>query len=78
MTTRQTQVNTRVCYMASARLWHRAALPAKCAFAAGAADSAAARSKCVAASLSSATERGPASKRYTARTARYPASCGLP
>ena len=40
--------------MASAWLRHQAALPARCAFPTGAGSSAAARSKCVAASLSSA------------------------
>eukprot|EP00964_Phaeocystis_antarctica_P019642 scaffold10841_cov57-Phaeocystis_antarctica.AAC.1 len=48
--------------MASAWLRHQAARPAKPAFTAGAGHCAAARSKCVAASLSSATERGPASQ----------------
>ena len=49
-------------YMAAARLWHKAALVASWAPTAGAGHSAAARSKCVAASLSSAAERGPTSQ----------------
>ena len=49
-------------YMASARLRHWAAQPAKWAFPTGAGHSAAARSKCVAASLSSTAERGPDSQ----------------
>eukprot|EP00964_Phaeocystis_antarctica_P063348 scaffold38018_cov59-Phaeocystis_antarctica.AAC.1 len=49
-----------------ARLEHgRTALRARCAFPAGAGCSAAARSKRVAASLSSAAERGPASQTFT-------------
>ena len=46
-------------HMVAARLRHQSALPASRAFCAGAWCSAAARSKCVAASLSSADERGP-------------------
>eukprot|EP00964_Phaeocystis_antarctica_P040345 scaffold23064_cov62-Phaeocystis_antarctica.AAC.2 len=46
--------------MASARRRYRAALSARLAFATGAGCSAAARSKCMAASLSSAAGRGPA------------------
>eukprot|EP00964_Phaeocystis_antarctica_P102358 scaffold67706_cov55-Phaeocystis_antarctica.AAC.4 len=49
-------------YMASARLWHLTALPASTSFCAGASHSATARSKCAAASLSSAAERGPDSQ----------------
>ena len=49
-------------YMAPAWLRHRAASSARMAFTAGAVCSAAARSKCAAASLSSAAERGPASQ----------------
>eukprot|EP00964_Phaeocystis_antarctica_P117803 scaffold81623_cov60-Phaeocystis_antarctica.AAC.4 len=48
--------------MASTWLRHQAACPARCACPAGAGHSAAARSKCVAASLSFAAERGPASQ----------------
>eukprot|EP00964_Phaeocystis_antarctica_P072835 scaffold44628_cov46-Phaeocystis_antarctica.AAC.2 len=48
--------------MPFARLRHQAALPASWAFPAGAVCSAAARSKCVAASLSSAAERSPTSQ----------------
>eukprot|EP00964_Phaeocystis_antarctica_P085425 scaffold53953_cov51-Phaeocystis_antarctica.AAC.1 len=48
--------------MASARLRHWAAFPASWVFDAGTWCSAAARSKCVAASMSSAAERGPASQ----------------
>ena len=48
-------------YMAPAWLRHRAASSARLAFTAGAGCSAAARSKCAAAFLSSAAERGPAS-----------------
>ena len=49
-------------YMASAWLRHQAAFSANWAFIAGADESAAARSQCVAASMSSAAERGPASQ----------------
>eukprot|EP00964_Phaeocystis_antarctica_P047222 scaffold27313_cov85-Phaeocystis_antarctica.AAC.2 len=49
-------------YMASALRRHKSASPASWAFIAGAVCSAAARSKCVAASLSSAAEGGPASQ----------------
>ena len=49
-------------YMASAWLRQQAASSAKLALIAGAGHSAAARSKCVAASMSSAAERGPASQ----------------
>ena len=48
--------------MAPAFLRHQSAAPVESAFTTGASDSAAARSKCVAASLSSAAERGPASQ----------------
>ena len=48
--------------MVSAWLRHQAASPASSAFVAGAGHRAAARSKCVAASLSSAAERGPSSQ----------------
>ena len=49
-------------HMALAGLRHQAARSASWAFIAGAGCSAAARSKCAAASLSSAAERGPASQ----------------
>eukprot|EP00964_Phaeocystis_antarctica_P063352 scaffold38018_cov59-Phaeocystis_antarctica.AAC.5 len=54
--------------MASAWLRHEAAFSARLAFATGAVCSAAAASKCVAASLSSAAERGPASQAPPHRT----------